>query len=336
MKVCFTGSRPQERDDMGGVSQRAKQFAAPAVLAALTLVGAPVAHAFGDLGHETVAVIARTQLTPQAAAAADRLLALDQNAFKMADGGMTSDSWERQATWADYFRNTQRKAGLTLPQQIHTYTWHFVDIEIDGGSLDKACFGFRRPVPGTLASDGPDPDCVVNKIEQFAAELGSNTVPDAEKLLALKFLMHFVGDIHQPLHATDRFDFGGNAETAVVGTKKAALHAHWDTTFVQMIGAPADGISTDPHAVAAALRQPSTIEAAQWLGAPDPRSWALESYALGGSNVYAPLPAPTASGAASVYVLSDAYTKSATLLTADQLLRAGYRLAAILNAAFAR
>jgi hypothetical protein len=290
------------------------------------------ARAFGDEGHEVVALVARAQLTPRAAAEADRLLKLDPSAFEMRDGGTTSDSWERQATWADYYRDSQRRAGA-LPEQIHSYAWHFVDIELNGGTLESACFAFPKGAPGTPASQGPDPDCIVNKIEQFSAELASPEVPDAEKAIALKFLMHFVGDIHQPLHAADNLDHGGNSETATVGATKLALHAHWDTTFVTLIGAAAGQSQSDPKAVVAALGTPTPTQAAQWSGPANPRAWALESYALAQSYVYGPLPAPTKSGSTNVYALSAAYVKNATAVTANQLLKAGYRLAALLNTA---
>ena len=309
--------------------------AARALLAgAPLLAAASLAHAWGDEGHEVVALVARANLTPRTAQAVDRLLAADTSAFKMRDGGMTSDSFARQATWADYYRDSQRVGGAT-PEQIHSYSWHFVDIELQGGSLDKACFGF----PGTggqPASQGPDPDCVVNKIEQFSAELASPEVPDAEKLLALKFLMHFVGDLHQPLHAADNLDRGGNAETTTVDDgPQMPLHAHWDTTFVARIGAPAGGVNTDPAAVVAALRTPSATEKAQWLARPAPRYWAYESYALAQGYAYA-LPKPTTVGGKTVYALDARYVKSAVTVVADQLDKAGHRLAAVLNAAFDR
>jgi hypothetical protein len=311
-------------------------FAPRALLAAATLLAAaPLAHAWGDEGHEVVALVARAHLTPRAAQAVDRLLATDTNGLKMRDGGLTTDSFARQATWADYYRDAQRVAGAT-PEQIHSYSWHFVDIELQGGSLDKACFGFPS-AGGQPASQGPDPDCVVNKIEQFAAELASPEVPDAEKLLALKFVMHFVGDLHQPLHASDNLDRGGNAEMATVaGGTPMPLHAHWDTTFVTLVGAPAGGRNTDPAAVVAALRPPSDTEKAQWLAAPNPRYWAYESYALAQGYAYGGLPKPVANGAATVYKLDDKYVKSATTVVSDQLEKAGYRLAALLNAAFDR
>ncbi len=304
-----------------------------AIACAASLIVAPHAHAWGDEGHEVVALVARTHLTPRTAQAVDRLLAADTGALKMRDGGMTSDSFARQATWADYYRDAQRAGGAT-PEQIHSYSWHFVDIELQGGSLEKACFGFPGN-GGQPASQGPDPDCVVNKIERFSAELASPEAADAEKLLALKFVMHFVGDLHQPLHASDNLDRGGNAETSTVnGGPKMPLHAQWDTTFVAMIGAPAGGQTTDPAAVVAALRTPTATEQAQWLAAPNPRYWAYEAYALAQGYAYGGLPKPTTSGSTTVYALDAKYAKSATTVVANQLNKAGYRLAAVLNAAF--
>lgn len=304
----------------------------PVVVLLGCLFGVPQARAFGDEGHEVVALVARAHMTPQAAAEADRLLRGDSSAFRMADGGMTNDSFERQATWADYFRDSQRGAGK-LPEQIHSYTWHFVDIEVHGGTLDVACFGFPPVAAGAAASDGPDPDCVVNKVEEFARELASPATGDAKKVLALRFLMHFVGDIHQPLHASDDMDKGGNGKLASIGTSAASsLHHHWDTTFVTMIGAAAGAAVTDPKVVMQSLVPPSSIELTQWQGTPNPRYWALESYALATGYAYA-LPPVTSGAAKPVYVLDATYVKNAVTVTAAQLNKAGYRLAAILNLA---
>lgn len=256
---------------------------------ALALPG--VSHAFGDEGHEVVALVARTQMTAQAIADADRLLSMDKAAFKMREGGMTPDSWARQAPWADYYRTSQTTTGA-LPNQIHSYAWRFVDIELHSGSLQVASFAFPDVARGSVASHGPDPDCVVNKIERFETELSTRSTPDAEKRLALKFLMHFVGDLHQPLHASDNLARGGNDETATAFGSTIALHSHWDTTFVEQIGATAGTPNLDAQSVANALRKPTPIEAARWLGPADPRNWALESYALAQDYAYGPLPTP--------------------------------------------
>ena len=65
--------------------------------------------------------------------------------------------------------------------------------------------------PGILASHGPADACIVDKIDQFEAELANPETAPEERLVALKFLLYLVGDVHQPLHATDDHDAGGKA-----------------------------------------------------------------------------------------------------------------------------
>jgi len=155
---------------------------------------APAA-AWGDLGHRVTALIAYRHLLPTARAQLDALLASDGDP-------LTAPDFASRATWADKYRNGHRE----------TAAWHFVDIEIDHPELQSACNGFPVLTVDQIASQGPAQDCVVNKIEEFSAELSGLRTPPAERLLALKFLIHFVGDLHQPLHAADHQDRGGNCK----------------------------------------------------------------------------------------------------------------------------
>lgn len=121
---------------------------------------------------------------------------------------------------------------------------------------------------GHAASAGPANDCVVNTIEEFEAQLRAPTRPTAERLLALKFLVHFVGDIHQPLHASDHDDRGGNC----IGQspeldRKTNLHAYWDTGVVDALGGPADTIAAQLNSMITAT------EVANW-GRWNARAWA--------------------------------------------------------------
>ena len=117
-----------------------------------------------------------------------------------------------EATWTDKYRNSDRDT--TRVRCEGTRQWHFVDIEVAAPNLDAACFG-HLPLPaGVLASEGSPQACVVDKFEQFAGELGDPTTGAPERLLALKFLLHLVGDVHQPLHAADDHDAGGNRKLA--------------------------------------------------------------------------------------------------------------------------
>ena len=162
--------------------------------------------------------------------------------------------------------------------------WHFVDIEIDGpdgGNLTTACAADPVPV-GTPASDGPAKSCVTRKIKEFKQELGDAGTMSAERLLALKFLLHLVGDVHQPLHAADHMnpngkpDRGGNCVGVLPGhnTRPVKLHAYWDTTVV------VHALSGDPQEAAEtvlAMITPATKTAWQ---SDDPDQWAGEFFWL--------------------------------------------------------
>jgi hypothetical protein len=174
--------------------------------------------AWGDEGHEIVAAIAYARLTPAVRKKVDALLASDKDQLSAAD-------FVSRATWADKWRDSDRNT--TKVRYKATQNWHFVDIEIDNPDLDAACFK-HPPLPaGTLASAGPADDCVVDKINEFAAELDNSSTSRAEKILALKFLEHFVGDLHQPLHSADHHDRGGNDLHILYAkrTKPDKLHA---------------------------------------------------------------------------------------------------------------
>src|SRR5262249_19143564 len=115
-----------------------------------------------------------------------------------------------------------------------TRNWHFINIELKDGNLAAACFGHPGLPPGTPASRGPATACVVDKIDQFAAELAAADTHTSERRLALQFLLHFVGDIHQPLHAADDHDAGGNDKlVSATGFEPGKLHGYWDLEFVQ-------------------------------------------------------------------------------------------------------
>jgi S1/P1 Nuclease len=202
-----------------------------------------------------------------------------------------------------------------------------VDIEIDQPDLKSACFGFPPIAAGHAASHGPSQDCVVDKIEEFAAELQSPATSPPERLLALKFLMHFVGDLHQPLHASDHNDRGGNC----IGLSPSPdghvknLHAYWDTGVVEPLGSSAQDI-------AAKLDGEITPAQAKAWSRGDARSWAMESFQVARSGAYK-LPAkPTCNEHGSI-ALSAAYLAMARRDAAVQLEKAGIRMAFLLNRA---
>ena len=284
-------------------------------LAAALLLGLLVApahaSAWGYEGHEIIGLIARSYLTPVARAKVDALLSGDID-------NLTAHDMASEATWADAYRGAGHR---------ETASWHFVDLELAQPDLQQACFGFPRSPTGS-ASGGPSQDCVVDKVEEFSAELRDPATGPAERLLALKFLLHFVGDIHQPLHASDNHDRGGNCvPVALVGARTTNLHAWWDTGVVQLLG-------TVPSAVAAELTaEISPALKSEWEQG-DSRGWAQESYGVAKARVYT-LSSAACGMEASPIPLPDAYVAAARQVTAQQLERAGVRLAKLLNDALA-
>ena len=192
----------------------------------------------------------------------DALLAADTDT-------LTATDMASRATWADAYRGAGHR---------ETASWHFVDIELDHPDLNAACFGF--PPANGPASQGPAQDCVVNKVEEFEKELADRSTLQPERILALVYLLHFIGDLHQPLHSSDNHDRGGNCfHISLGGVRTTNLHSYWDTTVVQALG-------SNPQKVADHLRAEITpAKRAEWEKG-DPRSWAQEAYSVAQNVAY--------------------------------------------------
>ena len=152
--------------------------------------------AWGSEGHQVIASLAAARLTPVARAEVDRLLALEPG-----------ETLVSISTWADEHRNP-----AAAP-------WHYVNFPRDSCAFDP-----RR--------DCPDGKCVVGAIARQLEVLASNA-PDENRLIALKFLVHFVGDVHQPLHAGYFDDKGGNKYQLQAFMRGSNLHAFWDTGLIR-------------------------------------------------------------------------------------------------------
>ena len=275
------------------------------------LAGSRAAFAWGDDGHKAIALVAEPCLTPEAKQAVTSLLSSDTD-------NLTQHDIASEATWADKYRQDHYQ---------QTQNWHFTDIEIDHPDLTAACFG-RPPLPkGVLASNGPAQACAVDKIIQFQAELSSPGMDAEERLVALKFLLHLVGDLHQPLHSSDNHDRGGNDVKVIVDgfphKLRDELHGFWDTQFV-------DAIAMPPAELARQLRAAVKSEdAASWAtGTPD--DWAMETFQIAKTAVYGQ---PPLSGAL-VQHLTEDYADNAEMTVSFQLGKAAVRLAFLLNSAF--
>jgi hypothetical protein len=175
-----------------------------------------------------------------------------------------------------------------------------------------------------VASNGPAADCVVDKIDQFASELADRKTDPEEQIVALKFLLHFVGDLHQPLHSSDDNDRGGNEKkVSANGLKAGNLHHYWDTEFVAFLETNAKSITSD------LIGYISREHQQKWQSG-SPRDWAVETFEVAKAHAYGLLPEPFARN---TYHLSDKYITTATDDVAQQLSKAGVRLAFVLSKA---
>jgi hypothetical protein len=188
----------------------------PAVIAtvAAALLYHPAASlGWWDKGHQIVAKIAADRLNPHAKAAVKEILKNDP----------TGHTLVAVAGWADTVRKTP------MPE---TYNWHFVDIPVDG-----------QPETYDAARDcKPDPakgDCIVAALNREVPLLTDPNASATDRAQALKFVTHFLGDLHQPLHCAERNgDTGGNGvKVTFFGATNEAppfqhspwnLHAVWD------------------------------------------------------------------------------------------------------------
>ena len=266
---------------------------AGALIFALSLVsGITPAFAWGTEGHRIVAFIAASELTPPARAEVSRLL-----------GGSLPRAMVRVSTWADAIRR----------DRPHTAPWHYVDIP----------FGSSGYV---AARDCREGNCVVAQIERDTRRIADRELTDAVRARALRFLIHFVADEHQPLHAANDHDRGGNEVHVVLNGRHTNLHAVWDDAVVRALG-------RSPARVARRLEARITpFERARWQQG-NPVDWANNSFAIASRDIF-----PLLHGRSYRYaplILPPDYARRNAPIAARQLEKAGVRLALLLNRAFA-
>lgn len=166
------------------------------LLFCLALTAALNAFAWGQKGHDVTAWIAEQHLTPEAAAAIDRVL-----------GGR---SLVYYANWMDNASHT--------PEYAYSKTWHYLNID-EGETLESQP---RHPNGDILtALNG-----IVGRIEK-------GKLSPEEEFDQLRMLIHLVGDLHCPMHAGRSTDAGGNKVPVVYFNRPANLHGIWDTSLVE-------------------------------------------------------------------------------------------------------
>jgi hypothetical protein len=303
--------------------------------AVVVMLGAvPSASAWGCKGHQVVALIAERHLDHRAREMAAQLLAAAPAHPDLRHSCPEVGDWLADAsTWADDIRHVRPD----------TAPWHFIDVPrgVADSDLVKYC---------PLRSG-----CITSALADELRTLRDPSQTPEARAEALRFLIHFVGDIHQPLHASTNNDLGGNCVPVTFFGRMPAplnpqtavfvpnLHEVWDVEIIERF-------STGESArdVAAKLDQKFYGPISTWQAqAADFDAWVRESHGLAETIVYGRLPHPlpieppramTACAASDVRAklkidenLGDDYQNAATPVVEQQLAKAGARLAALLN-----
>ena len=278
------------------------------------LLAAPVAcRAWGPEGHMVVAMIAEHYLTPEARHQVNQIL-----------GGDHLDD-NRVANWPDFIR------GNKSYDEIYpgNHAWHYIDIDIKTPAAKYA-----------LPPDGND---VVDQVVRWQKELAEPTNTVERRRDALRFLVHFTADVHQPLHCAFRDDDrGGNllflhsfhGDKFVIDEETARertlnLHKAWDEYLVYET---ISGLSFDEFAEML-IHGIKAEDAAAWkTGAP--KSWAWESHELAVAHAYRftdGSPLPEADDGKPIDLTDANYIAGNVLVVREQLQKAGVRLAMLIN-----
>ena len=289
------------------------------------------AAALNETGHKAVARIAYENLTERARQAIDALLREHPDYDRWIAGAVDDEglvAFMEASVWPDTIKGDHRfhegdgSDADTLPgfpdMERHR-NWHFLNRPFNPQNV---------PIPPLPAENAQV------KIKEFVAALGSAQAPDEVKTFQLPWLIHLVGDVHQPLHCSTRYlktqrrdgngkfvgDKGGN-EVHIEGVGEN-LHSYWD-------GVVGGGTSDNfIRTLAASITKSHPADARRNAG---PDVWIDESFQLVRNSVYGFQGAGTRRDPA---VLKQAYRREARRVGRQRVALAGYRLAAVLNQAF--
>ncbi|SFK40386.1 S1/P1 nuclease [Lysobacter sp. cf310] len=261
-----------------------------ALLIALLLLLPFDALAWGTLGHRLVALLAWDELDPAVRGDIDALLA-----------GEPDPTLAGIANWADDLRSNDPDLGKKSAK------WHYVNLGEDDCVYEAA-------------RNCPKGDCVVEAIRAQTLILGDRARPRDQRLQALKFVVHFVGDVHQPLHAGYSHDKGGNDVQINLNGRGSNLHQLWDSGML-------NAAHLDENAWLQRLRAlPLAVSVAKPALPPDAAAWAQASCRIALQPGLYPAKA----------TIDENYVQTWRPEAEAQLRRGGSHLAAVLNAALKR
>jgi hypothetical protein len=325
-------------DALPHITRHVRRIAIFVFFAVAVFLTAPLsAWAWGCEGHQVVALLAEKHLNPRALAMVKQILndgPIDPTLNRYCkEGGI--DAMTDSSTWADDIR----------PQKPEAGPWHYIDIPLGTPRMDITKFC------------APPESCLTQAITNQIAILRQSGIDPEKRAEALRFLIHFVGDLHQPLHAITNNDQGGNCVPAAYfdalpqlrnpQTESYApnLHAIWDTNILER-----DTTGKTVDQVASELDQSFRSKIAGWQSSGlDVNQWAWESYQIAAETAYGKLPVripveppqPITSCAHDNHISSrifklneqigQAYQDVAAPVVEQQIAKAGARLALVLN-----
>jgi hypothetical protein len=241
---------------------------------------------WGVTGHRTIGKIAAGHLSPQAKAAVHELIG--------------DTTLAEVSAWADEVRGQ--------PAYRNTAPWHYINLPLGLNFAD-----FEAKVRGMTQ------DNVYSALQQQERILGSTASTRTQKAEALKFIVHFVGDLHQPMHVSREEDKGGNTIQLNYDGNGTNLHALWDSKLIDHQGLTYEQMAEKyDHATPAQIRQWQSDPLIQWI-------W--ESYQAS-SKLYEEVDALKSRA------IDDSYYQAHVPIVEDRIEKAGIRLAGVLNEIF--
>ena len=274
-----------------------------AAFAMLLSIAGDTVQAWGAQGHRIVALIANAHLTPAARQNVARLL--------------PDSSLANVANWADF----------QVSDTTQTAPWHYVNIPIAATAYDRDRDCPRQPNVSAGSRNDRWRDCIVDRILYHQERLANTTLDRADRATALKFLVHFVGDLHQPFHAIDVarggndiavVEFGSPTCTRTDGsTFPCNLHGVWDSALINR-----RQLNDQQYVEALATHVARHRALGTTPGAP--AAWAMESLGLARAGM---LPQQG--------VVDETYYRAQIAVIDDRLAMGGLRLAGMLNQSLA-
>jgi nuclease S1 len=259
-----------------------KPFAVAIAAFAFMFFSRAVAYGWGDKGHRVVAMLAEAHLTEQARRAVKKLLPAGTT---LADAAVWPDKEGRRITELDLLHH------VSIPDHASGY-----DQERDCKARN----------------------CMIEALKWFTSVIADAKAPINVRLIALRYVAHLVGDMHQPLHAGRREDRNGTDLIVNYRAQTNNLHLFWDINIVDMEVGSAEQI-------ASRLEAGTTVEERTEWQSGDPKTWTDESFRLSRSHAYS---------LGESMELSDEYVASALTIVRQRLVQAGVRLGWLLNNVF--